>query len=263
MANPARASGRGLWLVVCALQVWTAHPFSTRVPRSASALHGPSAPVPSGWKRIGKEWWDRRSRLAFLGGVSRSARGVVMSVSASEMAETISEETQCVDGLDVKMKLERLGGTRRRISAGVEIAAPPNEIWDVLTNYDALQEFIPNIASSNAVVQPDGGLHLEQVGVVSRRLGLTTRIVLDVSEQPFEKLTFSKIEAAGFSEFQGTYKITKRQDGSSYVHYSIVVMPLPVVPVFLVLSKLRASIPEMLAAVRTRVYSRRLAAARG
>jgi hypothetical protein len=111
-------------------------------------------------------------------------------------------------------------------------------------------------------VQSDGSLHLEQVGVVSRRLALTTRIVLKVHERPFESLTFTKIEAAGFSEFQGTYTITPRPEGS-YVHYSILAMPLPVVPVFLVLAKLKSSIPAMLAAVRTRVQSRRALAAAG
>ena len=90
---------------------------------------------------------------------------------------------------------------------------------------------------------------------MSRRLGLTTRIVLKVGEQPFEKLTFSKVEAAGFQEFEGTYTITERHDGSSYVHYSIVATPLPVVPVFLILGKLKSSIPSMLTAVRTRVLS--------
>ena len=44
---------------------------------------------------------------------------------------------------------------------------------------------------------------LEQVGVISKRLGLSTRIILAVEEQPFEKVSFSKVEAAGFSEFQG------------------------------------------------------------
>ena len=43
-----------------------------------------------------------------------------------------------------------------------------------------------------------------QVGVISRRLGLSTRIVLAVEEQPFERLSFTKIDAAGFSEFEAT-----------------------------------------------------------
>ncbi|KAJ1483437.1 hypothetical protein T484DRAFT_1800377, partial [Baffinella frigidus] len=90
--------------------------------------------------------------------------------------------------------------------------APPRAIWDVLTNYNSLHEYIPNIAASGAVLQPNGRIRIEQVGVISpalgittrilRRaylvgvispaLGITTRIVLEVTELPYEKLIFTK-----------------------------------------------------------------------
>jgi len=169
---------------------------------------------------------------------------------AGRKSELILREVKSVDGVDVNIKLENLGGNRRRISGGLQIEAPPRAIWDVLTNYNSLHEYIPNIASSGAVLQPNGRVRIEQVGVISATLRLTTRIVLEVVEEPYQKLTFSKVESREFLEFEGTYTLT-RVNGGSYLEYSVEALPLPILPIQLVQGKIKQEVPPMLAAVRT------------
>lgn len=166
-------------------------------------------------------------------------------------SKEILREVKTVHGADVNILLENLGGTRRRISGGLRIEAPPRAIWDILTNYNALNEYIPNIAASGAVLQPNGRVRIEQVGVISPTLRLTTRIVLEVKEEPYRKLTFSKVESREFLEFEGTYTITKMQNGASYLEYSVEALPLPLLPIALVQGKIRQEVPPMLAAVRS------------
>ena len=87
-----------------------------------------------------------------------------MALSASKKkSELILKEVKTIGGVDVNIKLENLGGSRRRISGGLAIEAPPRAIWDVLTNYNCLNEYIPNIAASGAVLQPNGRVRIEQV----------------------------------------------------------------------------------------------------
>jgi hypothetical protein len=68
-------------------------------------------------------------------------------------AELILQEVKNFEGVDVDIKLEGLGGNRRRISGGLYIEAPPRAIWDTLTNYNQLNQYIPNIAESGAQLQ--------------------------------------------------------------------------------------------------------------
>jgi hypothetical protein len=119
-------------------------------------------------------------------------------------------------------------------------------IWDTLTNYNKLSEYIPNIAESGAQLQPNGKVRIEQVptklttrtrqhpnrpfssifvqrtafisaepplhqpglapllqvGVISPTLNLKTKIVLEVDEEPYRMLTFSKVESREFIEFK-------------------------------------------------------------
>ena len=128
--------------------------------------------------------------------------------------------------------------------------APARAIWDVLTNYNSLHEYIPNIAASGAVLQPNGRIRIEQVGVISPALRITTRIVLEVTEEPYERLIFSKVESREFVDFEGTYSISRALDGRSYLEYSVDALPLPILPVQLVQAKIRQEVPPMLAAVR-------------
>ena len=119
------------------------------------------------------------------------------ALSTSQKSELILKEVKHVDGVDVNIKLENLGGSRRRISGGLiievcafsvrlcsvlpyhasircsrylpntnshaHVQAPPRAIWDVLTNYNQLHEYIPNIAASGAQLQPNGRVRIEQV----------------------------------------------------------------------------------------------------
>jgi len=182
----------------------------------------------------------------------RRTASVFMSSTADTRAELILQEVKNWEGVNVDIKLEGLGGNRRRISGGLFIEAPPRAIWDTLTNYNELHRYIPNIAESGAQLQPNGRVRIEQVGVISATLNLKTRIVLEVDEKPYSTLTFNKVESREFIEFRGTYSISEPdQTGASYLEYSVEALPHPLLPVQLVQSKIRAEVPPMLAAVRT------------
>jgi len=190
----------------------------------------------------------RRTRVGALA-QDLGVRGAVGKGTTT--GELILKEVKQVEGVDVNIMLEGLGGNRRRISGGLFIEAPPRAIWDVLTNYNALNEYIPNIAESGAVLQPNGKIRIEQVGVISPTLKITTRIVLEVTEAPYKTLTFSKVESREFIEFEGTYSIIQTSDDRSYLEYSVEALPLPILPIQLVQGKIKKEVPPMLAAVRT------------
>ena len=79
------------------------------------------------------------------------------------------------------------------------------------------------------------------MGVISPTLRLTTRIVLEVLEEPYQKLTFSKVESREFVEFEGTYSITKLEQGS-YLEYSVEALPLPILPIQIVQGKIKQEV---------------------
>ena len=75
-----------------------------------------------------------------------------------------SEESVAVKRQAIEQTMERLPHGARRLA--VQLRTPIKEavLWDVLTDYDHLSEFIPNLASSTVVARKEGRVQLNQVG---------------------------------------------------------------------------------------------------
>merc|ERR1719460_3145098 len=74
-------------------------------------------------------------------------------------------------GNAVDFQLETLHLTKRRVSGGVLVRAPPDAIWSVITDYEAMPEVIPNILS-NVVNRDAERVTIEQESLLSSRMNL-------------------------------------------------------------------------------------------
>lgn len=149
----------------------------------------------------------------------------------------------------VSLRAESLGGRRRRVVGGVDIAASHERVWHVLTSYDRIERYMPNIVSSS-VESRDGQLFLDQVGVISNKLGLKSRMVVRVEECVKDRsISFTRVEGRDFSEFVGSYFI-REANGGVRLDYELVAMPFPLFPMYLVERKVFKEIPRMLASIR-------------
>ena len=61
------------------------------------------------------------------------------------LMKNISKE---IHGNFVRVSTERLQGRQRRILAQVDIACSLDQVWQVLTDYENLADFIPNLSKS-------------------------------------------------------------------------------------------------------------------
>lgn len=168
---------------------------------------------------------------------------------ASDAVRIIQDRIVTVGDADVKLLVEDLGGRRRRISGGIDIEAATNRVWHVLTQYALMDQFMPNITKSDVEVR-NGQLYLDQIGVISRRLGLKSRMLMRVAENSPETITFSRVEGRDFSEFEGRYIFRAAGDSMTRLDYELCAIPMPLFPVALVERKIVKEVPGMLAAIR-------------
>jgi len=165
---------------------------------------------------------------------------------ASEGTEAVAVETET---------LER---RRRCITARTPIEAAPEAIWAVLTDYEALAEFIPNLSASNRLERPDGGIRLEQIGA-QRALGLDirARVVLDLEEDFPDQIRFALVEG-DFQEFSGAWQLhpLAADPPQTELAYTVTVRPKRTLPVAAIARRLRQDLAANLEAVRQRVAER-------
>lgn len=86
----------------------------------------------------------------------------------------------------VAVEVEQGPSNSRRLYAGIDIAAPWDDVWSALTDYDGLADFIPGLAKNECLSRHPAGARLLQIGEQSLAMGLKfrARVVLDIEEHP-------------------------------------------------------------------------------
>jgi ribosome-associated toxin RatA of RatAB toxin-antitoxin module len=155
----------------------------------------------------------------------------------------------------VQVSTEKLDGRKRRISASIHIPYAADQIWQILTDYDHLADFIPSLTKSQRIEHPQGGIRLEQIGAQSfLRLKFCARVVLDMFEKCPHQLDFQMVEG-DFKEFFGSWQLRPLVEGTqpaTDLSYTVQVIPHRAMPVGLIERRLSHSLVLNLTAVRQR-----------
>jgi ribosome-associated toxin RatA of RatAB toxin-antitoxin module len=170
------------------------------------------------------------------------------------LIEDDSLETD-LDTNPVTIQVEKLAERQRQITAKVQIPHPIEKVWKILTDYEALPEFIPNLAKSCLLEHPNGGIRLEQVG--SQRLlnfKFCARVVLDL-EEIFPKLINFQMVEGDFKGFSGFWCLEPYSFGAeqgTILCYTIQVWPKLTMPIAIIENRLSKDLRLNLLAIRQR-----------
>ncbi|BAZ51135.1 cyclase/dehydrase [Nostoc sp. NIES-4103] len=156
----------------------------------------------------------------------------------------------------VAVQIEKIAERQRQITARVQIPQPVEQIWKVLTDYESLPDFIPNLAKSRLLDHPNGGIRLEQIG--SQRLlnfNFCARVVLDLVEYFPKQIDFQMVEG-DFKGFSGSWCLEPYFLGEhvgTNLCYTIQVWPKLTMPVTIIERRLSKDLRLNLLAIHQRV----------
>ncbi|MDF5718300.1 MAG: SRPBCC family protein [Rhizonema sp. NSF051] len=168
--------------------------------------------------------------------------------------EPNSEDAVALQSVQVQVK--KIAERQRQITARIQIPQSIEQVWKVLTDYEALVKFIPNLAKSRLVKHPTGGIRLEQIG--SQRLlrfNFCARVVLDLKEYFPKEISFCLVEG-DFKDFSGSWSLEScplgEQMGTN-LYYTLKVWPKLTMPVGIIENRLSKDLQLNLVAIRARV----------
>lgn len=154
---------------------------------------------------------------------------------------------------EVEVCTDKSEGRQRQISARVQIPHPVEQVWQVLTDYDHLADFIPSLAKSQKIEHPQGGIRLEQVGTQSLlKFKFCAKVVLDMVERFPHQLDFQMVEG-DFKQFFGSWILQPIAEGSSTeLCYIVCVLPPLSMPISIIEGRLKSGLVLNLSAIRQR-----------
>ncbi|MGF1538673.1 MAG: SRPBCC family protein [Elainellaceae cyanobacterium] len=158
---------------------------------------------------------------------------------------------------DIEMEMVATGDRHRMLTAKIFIPTAVERVWQTLTDYECLAEFIPNLSESRRIPHPDGGIRLEQIGSQSLlKFKFCARVVLDMFEQFPHQLTFEMVEG-DFKTFKGTWHLQPSSEEvlGTHLTYHLTVCPSRIVPVRMIEQRLGNNLCENLIAIRERAIA--------
>jgi ribosome-associated toxin RatA of RatAB toxin-antitoxin module len=160
-----------------------------------------------------------------------------------------------IDLDDVKISTEKLPSRQRRILATIAIAQPLEQVWQVLTDYERLADFIPSLTVSRQVEHPSGGIRLEQIGAQCfLNIKFCARVILDMHEAFPKEIGFSMVEG-DFKKFMGSWQLQPATcDGkpATLLSYELLVQPPAMMPTGLIERHICSGLVQNLQAIRQR-----------
>ncbi|XP_045823404.1 uncharacterized protein LOC123916092 [Trifolium pratense] len=160
---------------------------------------------------------------------------------------------------EVHCELQVVSWRERRVKAEIFINADINSVWNALTDYEHLADFIPNLVWSGRIPCPfPGRIWLEQRGFQRAMYWhIEARVVLDLQEflnsEWDRELHFSMVDG-DFKKFEGKWSVKSgTRSSSTILSYEVNVIPRFNFPAIFLEKIIRSDLPVNLRALAYRV----------
>ena len=151
----------------------------------------------------------------------------------------------------IEQTMEKLSGGTRRLAAQLTTSATFDSLWKVLTDYDRLNLYIPNLLSSRRIYKNNNNVHLRQVGAQDF-LGMkfSAEVTIDLYEEKEQGLLKFSLIKGDFRRFDGSWKIQNIKDTSkNSLIYDLTVQGCQWMPIGMIEKRLKKDLSENLIAV--------------
>ena len=157
----------------------------------------------------------------------------------------------------IEQTMEKLSGGTRRLAAQLTTSSSFDSLWNVLTDYDRLNLYIPNLLSSKKIYQKDNNVHLKQIGAQDF-LGMkfSAEVTIDLFEEKELGLLKFNLIKGDFRKFEGSWKIQniKGTEKNSLI-YDLTVQGCQWMPIGMIEKRLKKDLSENLLAVERQAKS--------
>ena len=180
-----------------------------------------------------------------------AALGVYAGTASAEISP--ADEARLVRG-EVVARIVREPGPGGRLTAAIDIPAPPEAVWAVMLDCDSAPDYVPGLESCRVLQRAaDGGSDLREHRI--RWLAFLPRLTLRFrSDYVAEREIHVTRTSGDLAEMEGTWRLEPRENGrSTRLHYDFRLVPNTFIPSGWVRAGLLRDTPRVLEAVRTEV----------
>ncbi len=157
----------------------------------------------------------------------------------------------------LNLSVDKLEGLKRHVSAQVQIPYSSEQVWQIISDYEAFSEFIPTIAQSNRLEHPTGGIRIEEVRARKiAGMSFSARAIFDITEKYPHEINYQLVEG-DMEEFSGYWRLKPVKFSElgtmTDLTFDFLVIPKPRLPMVLIDRALSHIISANLFAIYQRI----------
>jgi hypothetical protein len=166
--------------------------------------------------------------------------------------------TGAANAQDIYLALEATGRGTYTIEGRFWTPGDPLLSWNVLTDYDHLPNFIPSLLTSHVQERTAKSLLLQQEAIGKALLVFHRRlhVLLKVTEQPYQQITFEDVSHQDFRAYSGSWKIERADGGGSWVTYDLQATPNFFAPAPIARTSFRKNARDLLLSIQSEIVRR-------
>lgn len=185
---------------------------------------------------------------------------LILTIASIPLAAATAQETGLPDNIEVVVQRVQLDGrTFYKVNAKAFARAAPQPVWKLLTGYDRLAEFVPNLESSKILSRNGNEATVEQRG----RAGFlfishAVHLVLRVVEQPISVIDITML-SGDMKHYASHWEIAAAEQGGAsgtLINYLGELEPDFFVPALFGAALIRSDVRNMLTAVIREIEGR-------
>jgi ribosome-associated toxin RatA of RatAB toxin-antitoxin module len=150
-------------------------------------------------------------------------------------------------------RVDAAGEQAFEVSASGTVRSAPLQVWKVLTDYESMPEFVPDLKRNKVMSRTGNRVIIEQSGV-ARFLFLSRRInlVVQAAEEPTTAIDITLV-TGDMKVYSCRWEMTALPDGGTRITYTGKMVPKFYVPGMLGSNIIRRDIERMMTAVLARL----------
>ncbi|MFB2834943.1 SRPBCC family protein [Floridanema evergladense] len=156
---------------------------------------------------------------------------------------------------DIKFSIKKGQRYKRYLSVEMLIPYSREQVWQVITSYDTLSEFIPNLVKSNRISNSESNFLLELVGFCEiLNFPFSLRTVLEVVEN-FPYAIDTQMVEGDLQSYSGQWRLeeVEQKKNQTLLSYSAEIVPKLTMPIALLERQLNRLLPINFSAIRQRL----------
>ncbi|MEO5824875.1 MAG: SRPBCC family protein [Gemmatimonadales bacterium] len=146
-------------------------------------------------------------------------------------------------------------GTSYTVAAAFTVPQPVSTVLEVLSDYEGIPRFMPDIKKSIVLERTEARTVVEQEAV-SRVMLFSKRVYLMLEvHRDHDTLRFRDISQRSFRRYEGAWQVT-HHDGQTLIAYRLAADPSFTVPAFLIRRLLERDVHETIGRLRAEISRR-------